>query len=97
MLFVLSGSAQAVLHGKISGSTMTIAITPELQQPAPGVFSALGDLSTKLGAKKGSASLVSAVGCKSKKHTINVTVGYANNPAAPPKPTASTTADAKCS
>src|SRR5690348_4193334 len=34
MLFLLSGSASAVLHGKIKGSTMTIAITPQLQQPA---------------------------------------------------------------
>jgi hypothetical protein len=97
MLFVLSGSASAVLHGKISGNKMTIAITPQLQQPAPGVFSALGDLSTTIGKKKGNAALVSSTGCKSKKHTIGVTVGYANNPTAPSKPSASTTVDAKCS
>jgi len=97
LLFVLSGSASAVLHGKISGSKMTIAITPQLQQPAPGVFSALSDLSTTIGKKKGKSYLVSSVGCKSKKHTITATVSYANNPSAPSKPSATNTADAKCS
>jgi len=97
MLFVLSGSASAVLHGKISGSKMTIAITPSLQQPAPNVFSALSDLSTTISKKKGKNYLVSSVGCKSKKHTITATVGYANNPTAPSKPSATSTADAKCS
>jgi len=40
MLFVLSGSAGAVLHGKIKGSTLTIAITPTLQQPVPHLLGA---------------------------------------------------------
>jgi hypothetical protein len=97
MLFLLSGSATAVLHGKIKGSTMTIAITPALQQPAPGVFSALSDLSTSISKKKGKNALVTSRGCKSKKHTIKVTVGYAPNPAPPSKPSASGSADAKCS
>jgi len=35
VLFLLSGSADAVLHGKISGKKMTIVITPQLQQPVP--------------------------------------------------------------
>ena len=39
VLFLLSGSADAVLHGKISGKKMSIIITPQLQQPVPGVFS----------------------------------------------------------
>jgi hypothetical protein len=97
MLFLLSGSAGAVLHGKIKGSTMTISITPQLQQPAPGVFSALSDLSTSIAKKKGKAALVTSNGCKAKKHTIKVTVGYANNPAPPTKPSATNTGVAKCS
>src|SRR3954463_1457176 len=44
MLFVLSGSASAVLHGKIKGSTMTIGIPPELKQPVPNTFSPLAAL-----------------------------------------------------
>jgi hypothetical protein len=97
LLFILSGSANAVLHGKIKGSTMTIAITPQLQQPAPGVFSALSDLSTSIAKKKGKAALVTSNGCKAKKHTIKVTVGYANNPAPPTKPSATNTGVATCS
>ena len=97
LIFVLSGSANAVLHGKISGSKLTIAITPALQQPVPNVYSALNDLSTSLSKKKGSNSLISSVGCKSKKHKVSVTVGYAPNPTAPAQPSASNTADAKCS
>jgi hypothetical protein len=97
MLFILSGSASAVLHGKVKGSTMTISITPQLQQPVPGTFSALSDLSTSISKKKGKAALVTSTGCKSKKHTIKVTVGYAPNPTAPSKPSATSTGDAKCS
>ena len=98
ILFVLNSPiAQAVLHGKISGKKLTIAITPELQQPAPGTFSALLDLTTELSKKKGTKALISSVGCKSKKHKVSVTVGYAPNPTAPAQPSASNTADAKCS
>jgi hypothetical protein len=97
LIFVLTGSANAVLHGKISGKKLTIAITPELQQPVPNTYSALNDLSTTLSKKKGSNSLISSTGCTAKKHKISVTVGYAPNPTAPVKPSATNTADAKCS
>jgi len=97
ILFVLSGSANAVLHGKISGGKLTIAITPQLQQPVPGVYSALNGLKTTIKKTKGSNSLISTVGCKSKKHTVNVTVAYAPNPTAPSKPSASDSVDLKCS
>jgi len=97
ILFLLSGAADAVLHGKISGRKITIAITPELQQPAPGVYSALNGLTTTISKKKGSNSLISSVGCKSKKHTIGVAVGYAANPNPPAAASASTKVDAKCS
>ena len=98
ILFVLNSNiAQAVLHGKISGKKMTIAITPELQQPAPGTFSALLDLTTELSKKKGTKGLITSVGCKSKKHTVGVKIDYAPNPNPPAQSSASTTADAKCS
>jgi hypothetical protein len=99
LLFVLKVSIgnNYVVHGKISGRTMTITITPDLQQPAPGLYAALVDLKTTISMKKGKNYLFSSTGCKSKKHKVNVTVGYAPNPAAPPKPSASGSADAKCS
>ena len=98
LLFVLNSNiAQAVLHGKISGKKMTIAITPELQQPAPGTYSALLDLTTELSKRKGAKGLITSVGCKSKKHAVGVKVDYAPNPNPPAQSSASTTADAKCS
>jgi hypothetical protein len=97
LLFVLSGAADAVLHGKISGSKLTITITPQLQQPVTNVYSALDNLATTLKKTKGSKSLLTSVGCSSKKHAIGVTVNYAPNPQPASKSSASTTADAKCS
>jgi len=96
LLFLLSGSADAVLHGKIKGQTMTIVITPELQQPVPNVYSALNELSATINKKKGKNALISSVGCKSKKHTFGAKLTFAPNPAAPPKPSASGTSTAKC-
>jgi len=86
-----------VLHGKISGKTLTIAITPDVQQPAPGLYSALVDLTSTLSMKKGKNYLISSTGCSGGKHKVPVTVGYAPNPVAPAAPTASTTLEAKCS
>lgn len=97
VLFLLSGSADAVLHGKISGKKMSIIITPQLQQPVPGVFSALNDLGTTISKKKGKNSLITSVGCKSKKHTIGVAISYVGNPNPPAASSASKPADAKCS
>jgi hypothetical protein len=97
LLFLLSGSADAVLHGKISGKKMTIVITPQLQQPVPGVYSALNDLATTISKKKGKNSLITSTGCKSKKHTIGVSISYVGNPNPPAASSASKPADAKCS
>jgi hypothetical protein len=98
LLFYLdSPVAKAVLHGKISGKKMTISITNELQQPAPGTFSALIDLSTTLSKKKGKSYLLSSTGCKAKQHKVGVTVGFVPNPNPPASATASGTGEAKCS
>ena len=97
VLFLLSGSADAVLHGKISGKKMSIIITPQLQQPVPGVYSALNDLATTISKKKGKNSLITSTGCKSKKHTIGVSISYVPNPTPPAATSASKPADAKCS
>lgn len=101
LLFYLAGQGAVtnkyVLHGKISGKTLTIAITPDVQQPVPGVYSALVDLSSTLSKKQGKHYLISSTGCSGRKHKVPVTVGYAPNPVAPAASTASTTLVAKCS
>lgn len=86
-----------VLHGKIKGKTLTIAITPDVQQPVPGLYSALVDLSSTLQMKKGKNYLISSTGCSGGKNKIPVTVGYAPNPTPPTSTSASTTLEAKCS
>ena len=98
ILFVLdSNIADAVLHGKIKGSKMTIEIPKFLQMPAPNTYSALLDLSTSLSKKKGSKALISSTGCKSKKHKVGVKVDFVGNPNPPAATSASDTAEAKCS
>jgi hypothetical protein len=98
MLFYLtSASGNFVTHGKLSGKKMTITIGPTLQQPAPGLYAALIDLSTTLSMKSGKNYLISSTGCKSKAQKIGVVVGYAPNPAPPSVPSASGSASAKCS
>ena len=98
ILFVLdSNIADAVLHGKIKGSKMTIEIPKFLQMPAPNTYSALLDLSTTLSKKKGSKALISSTGCKSKKHKVGVKVDFVPNPNPPAASSASDTAEAKCS
>ena len=98
ILFVLdSNIADAVLHGKIKGSKMTIEIPKFLQMPAPNTYSALLDLTTTLSKKKGSKALISSTGCKSKKHKVGVKVDFVGNPNPPAATSASDTAEAKCS
>jgi hypothetical protein len=100
LLFYLAqtpGNVKAILHGKISGKKLTISIPEFLQQPAPGTYSALADLTTTLTKKKGSNYLISSVGCKSKAHKVSVTESFVPNPTAPAKSSATATGNAKCS
>jgi hypothetical protein len=97
ILFVLSGSANAVLHGKIKGQSMTIEITPDLQQPVTGVYSALNQLGATIKATKGKNSLISSTGCSGGKHTIGVEVAYVGNPNPPSAASAKDSFDIKCS
>ena len=100
VLFFLTSAQIAnkyVVHGKISGSKMTITIPPDVQQPLSGLYAALIDINATLSMKKGKNYLFTSTGCKSKKHTVGVKVDYASNPTPPAAANASTTADAKCS
>jgi hypothetical protein len=97
LFHLVAGGVKAVLHGKISGKKLNITINPELQQPAPSVYSALIDLSTTMSLKKGKSSLITSTGCKGGKHVIPVTITYVPNPTPPAQSTASTKAEAKCS
>lgn len=97
LMFLLSGAANTILHGKIKGQTMTIAITEDLQMPAPSVYSALGGLSATIKNKKGKNALISSIGCNGGKHTIGVEVAYASNPNPPAASSAKDTFDIKCS
>ena len=103
LLFVLSGAANAVLHGKIKGRSMTIAIPdgsggqPNLQMPITGAYSALLDLSVSMSKKKGKNALITSSGCRSGSHGVAVQVDYVPNPNPPAASNAKDTAEAKCS
>ena len=88
---------KAILHGKISGRKMTIAIPTFLQQPAPGTYSALLGLQVELSEKKGDKALVTSTTCASKAHKVGVKVDFVPNPNPPAASSASDTAEAKCS
>lgn len=101
---VIPSGVTRVLEGKVgraSGSAyyqrLRIAITADLQQPSPGVYSALQDLETTLKLKKGDNSLLTSIGCKSKKHQLGVVIGYAPNPNPPPVQSSTGSDTAKCS
>jgi hypothetical protein len=98
MLYYLPATAATtpnVLHGKIRGSSQTISIPAALQQPAPGLFSAIQDLHTVISLKKGKHSLVTSTGC-SGGHKVTVTETFVNNPGPPAAPSATQTGIARC-
>jgi hypothetical protein len=99
MLYYISAPAintNAVLHGKIHGSTQTIVITSNLQQPVPGLFSAIVDLKTTISLQKGKHSLITSTGCKGGGHTIKVTESFVPNPTPPAATSATATGKASC-
>jgi hypothetical protein len=98
MLYYLNapGVTKAVLHGRISGHSQTIAITPELQQPVPGVFSAIVDLKTTISLRKGKKSLFTSTGCTGGAHKITVTETFVPNPTQPASNSATATGVAPC-
>ena len=102
---VIPSGVTKVLTGKLSRASganffqkLRINIPDDLQQPAPGVYSALQDLTTSLSLKKGKHALLSTVGCPAaKQHVLGVVLTYAPNPGPPPRPSGSAEATTKCS
>ena len=94
------GVAQALpatLKKSGSGQKLTINIPSNLQQPAPGTYSALVSITSSLGLKSGKHSLVKSIGCNKKQHKLGVAITYVDNPLPPAKRTVSDTDGAKCS
>ena len=90
---VIPSGVSRALEGKLGRATgsayfqrLRIVIPGDLQQPATGVYSALQDLETTLKLTKGDNSLLTTIGCKSKKHQLGVVITYAPNPNPPPVP-----------
>jgi hypothetical protein len=98
---VLDSGVQQALPSTIKktskGQRVTINIPPNLQQPAPGTYSALLSITNTLGLKDGKHALLTSVGCKSKQHKIGVTISYVPNPNPPAKSKVSATDGAPCS
>jgi hypothetical protein len=99
MLYYLNAPAintKAVIHGKLRGRTQTISIPTTLQQPVPGLFSAIVDLHTVISLKKGKHSLVTASGCSGGGQKIAVTETFVPNPTPPAASSATNTGIAPC-
>jgi hypothetical protein len=79
------------------GQTVTIDIPKNLQQPAPGTFSALLSITSTLSLKQGSHSLLTSIGCNKKAHKVGVTITYVDNPTPPAKRSVTGRDSAKCS
>lgn len=99
MLYFINAPAintSAVLHGKIRGQSQTIVITPNLQQPVPGLFTAIVDLKTTLSLKKGKHSLITSRGCSGGAHKVKVTETFIPNPTPPAATSATASGKASC-
>jgi hypothetical protein len=82
---------------KVYGQKLVIAIPENLQQPAPGVFSALVQIKNSLGLKSGKNALVKSIGCaKSREHQIGVKITYVDNPNQPAKRSVSSADGSAC-
>jgi hypothetical protein len=83
------------------GQKLTIDIPGDLQQPAPGIFSALTDITTTLKGTAGKGSkkhgIYELTGCTGGKLNFQTRITYAPNPTPPAAPTSLATDSVKCS
>jgi hypothetical protein len=83
---------------KVYAQKITISIPANLQQPAPGVFSALVQIKSSIGLKSGKHALLSSIGCpKSREHQIGVKISYVPTPTPPAASSAKSADGATCS
>ena len=75
---------------------MRVKIPTNLQQPAPGTYSALVDLETTLSRKRGDHYLFRTIGCKGGSHNFGIALVYVPNPTPPAASRSETTAQAPC-
>jgi hypothetical protein len=86
------------VKNKVYGQKLTINIPGNLQQPAPGVYSALQNIKNSLGLKSGANALLTSIGCpKTREHPIGVKITYVPNPNPPAASSASSVDGAPCS
>ena len=94
----LPAKITTVRGNKVFGQKITINIPGNLQQPAPGVYSALIQIKNSLGLKDGKNALLKSIGCpKAREHAIGVKVSYVPNPSPPASSSASSADGATCS
>lgn len=98
------GSVRRVLPGRVSrmggafGQRISIDIAPDLQQPAPGLFSALTQLNAEISGRRGRRSLIATTGCpEDGGHDLRVRLFYVPNPAPPQVPFAEANDESRCS
>ena len=94
----LPAKITTISGNKAYGQKITINIPANLQQPAPGVYSALIQIKNSLGLKSGKNALIKSIGCpKTREHPIGVKVSYVPNPNPPAASSASSVDGAPCS
>jgi hypothetical protein len=94
----LPAKITTVKGSKAFGQKLTINIPANLQQPAPGVYSALIQIKNSLGLKDGKHALLTSIGCpKAREHAVGVKVTYVPNPNPPVSSSASSADGATCS
>jgi hypothetical protein len=83
---------------RIYAQKLTINIAPNLQQPAPGVFSSLQRLKTSIGLQDGKNRLISLTDCpKAREHQYQLRLTFVPNPTPPATSTATAVKGAGCS
>ena len=100
----LKGTIRKLSRGKY-GTRISIKVPdgkgeyaafPNIQQPVPGVYSALVNLRANIYLRKGAKSLLSSTGCSRGKYGFKATLKYSDNPIEPAKRSASSTTTKPC-
>jgi hypothetical protein len=94
----LVGVVTTVSGSRTYGQKLTINIAENLQQPAPGTYSALQSLETSISLKKGTNKLMKLIDCpSSRKLQYQLQLTFVPNPTPPAKRTVKSTDAAACS